>query len=73
MENNIVKYLKYNKGQPVVYGHVESISSLERLKPWISDIVSESVFDGKRVYSKLRTKYDASTDLYSFRLMFYNE
>ncbi len=55
---------------PLVSGVVENISTLNRLKPWISDLIQNQVYHGQEMSCELTTEYDHRSDVYNFKLIF---
>ncbi|MAG73648.1 hypothetical protein CL620_04990 [archaeon] len=67
---NISEYLEFNHGEPVVSGIVENIGTLNRIRPWISELVKEEVYNGSDVKSTLVTEYISGEDIYQFKLVY---
>ena len=68
--HQISEFLEFDGDNPMVTGVVENPSTLNRLKPWIGDMISEELYEGRRVESKLMLEYLHGEDLYSFKLVF---
>jgi hypothetical protein len=68
--HQISEFLEFDGDNPMVTGVVENPGTLNRLKPWIGDMISEELYEGRRVESKLMLEYLHGEDLYSFRLVF---
>jgi len=67
---HISEYLEFEGENPTVSGVVENINTLNRLKPWIGDLISNEFYDGRQVEAKLVTEYEHSKDVYMFKLVF---
>lgn len=67
---NVSEYLEFDNGKPIVSGVVENISTLDRLKPWISDLIQNQVYHGQEMSCELTTEYDSKSDIYNFKLIF---
>jgi|TARA_B100001964_G_C13667342_1_gene351753 hypothetical protein len=67
---NVSEYLEFDNGKPIVSGVVENISTLNRLKPWISDLIQNQVYHGQEMSCELTTEYDHRSDVYNFKLIF---
>ena len=70
MTYNISEYLEFEDDNPTVSGVVDNINTLNRLKPWIGDLISAELYNGKEVESKLMLEYLHGEDLYTFKLVF---
>jgi hypothetical protein len=67
---NVSEYLEFDNGKPIVTGVVENISTLDRLRPWISDLIQNQVYHGQQMSCELTTEYDQGSDVYNFKLIF---
>ena len=70
MSYKISEYLEFEDNNPTVSGVVDNINTLNRLKPWIGDLISNEFYNGKEVESKLMLEYVHGEDLYTFKLVF---
>jgi|TARA_Y100001949_G_scaffold85285_1_gene72036 tRNA splicing ligase len=70
MDYHISEYLEFEGNSPTVSGIVENINTLNRLKPWIGDLISNEFYDGREVEATLVTEYEQSKDVYMFKLVF---
>ena len=70
MTYNISEYLEFENDNPTVSGVVDNINTLNRLKPWIGDLISNELYNGREVESKLMLEYMHGEDLYTFKLVF---
>ena len=70
MDYHISEYLEFEGNSPTVSGVVENINTLNRLKPWIGDLISNEFYDGREVEATLVTEYEQSKDVYMFKLVF---
>ena len=70
MTYNISEYLEFENDNPTVSGVVDNINTLNRLKPWIGDLISNELYNGREVESKLMLEYVHGEDLYTFKLVF---
>ena len=70
MTYNISEYLEFENNNPTVSGVVDNINTLNRLKPWIGDLISNELYNGREVEAKLMLEYVHVEDLYTFKLVF---
>jgi hypothetical protein len=70
MTYKISEYLEFENDNPTVSGVVDNINTLNRLKPWIGDLISNELYNGREVESKLMLEYVPGEDLYAFKLVF---
>jgi len=70
MTYNISEYLEFENNNPTVSGVVDNINTLNRLKPWIGDLISNELYNGREVEAKLMLEYVHGEDLYTFKLVF---
>ena len=68
--HRISEFLEFDGDNPMVTGVVENPNTLNRIKPWIGDMISEELFDGRQVESRLMLEYLQGEDLYTFKLVF---
>ena len=66
----ISEFLEFDGENPMVTGVVENPNTLNRLKPWIGDMISQEFYNGRQVESRLMLEYIHGEDLYSFKLVF---
>ena len=68
--HEISEFLEFDGDNPMVTGVVENPNTLNRLKPWIGDMISQEFYNGRQVESRLMLEYMHGEDLYSFKLVF---
>ena len=68
--HRISEFLEFDGDNPMVTGVVENPNTLDRLKPWIGDMISQEFYDGREVEAKLMLEYMHGEDLYTFKLVF---
>ena len=68
--HEISEFLEFDGDNPMVTGVVENPNTLNRLKPWIGDMISQEFYNGRQVESRLMLEYIHGEDLYSFKLVF---
>ena len=68
--HRISEFLEFDGDNPMVTGVVENPNTLNRIKPWIGDMISEELYDGRQGESRLMLEYLHGEDLYTFKLVF---
>jgi len=68
--HQISEFLEFEGDNPAVTGIVENPGALNRIKPWIGDMISNEIYDGREVKSRLLLEYMHGEDLYYFKLVF---
>ena len=68
--HEISEFLEIDGDNPMVSWVVETPNTLNRLKPWIGDMISQEFYNGRQVESRLMLEYIHGEDLYSFKLVF---
>ena len=68
--HRISEFLEFDGDNPMVTGVVENPNTLNRITPWIGDMISEELYDGRQVESRLMLEYLHGEVLYTFKLVF---